>query len=87
MFNKILNIQNQNFKIENVVGCFDIAKLTVFLFRAICTKVRPEKKKKTVLNLVIHIQGFFGLKYGGIICVGNVNELWETHSQLPTECK
>ena len=37
--------------------------------------------------MVIHIQRFFGLKHEGIIYVGNVNELSETHSQLPTECK
>lgn len=45
------------------------------------------QKKKIVLKLVVHTQGFFGLKHGGIICAANVNELSESHSQLPTECK
>lgn len=35
----------------------------------------------------MHIQRFFGLKHGGIICVVDVKEWSETHTPLPTECK
>lgn len=65
-------MQNQNLKIENLVECFDTAKLTDFLLELYI--LNSNQKKKNLLNLVMHIQGFFGLKCGGIICVANVNE-------------